>query len=88
MIRKTSRRIAKSSKSSKKISYSRRKALKFRAKIAIEYADETESGNTQIVITELPPDVKKAGENGIVKKIYDICLDDNYTDKSVFMIES
>lgn len=49
-------------------------SLKFRAKMVTEFNNET--GNNQLVITELTPDIKKAGDNGIVKKLYDLCLDD------------
>lgn len=49
-------------------------SLKFRAKMHTEI---NEDGNTQIVITELPPDVRKASVDksvGIVEKLYQLCV--------------
>lgn len=51
-------------------------SLRYRAKMITEVNEE---GNTQIVITELPPDVRKASVDksaGIVEKLYQICVQD------------
>jgi len=51
-------------------------SLKFRAKIIKE---ETEDGGVNLVITELPPDLKKGSSDsssGIVEKLYNLCVVD------------
>lgn len=45
-------------------------SLTYRAKYFLE--ENEENGNTQIVITEIPPDVKKPS---LVEKIYSLCFD-------------
>lgn len=51
-----------------------RASLKFRAKMHVEFKED---GSQQIVITELPPDVRKADlekKPGLVSKIYELCV--------------
>ncbi|AEO93513.1 DNA topoisomerase II [Bacillus phage G] len=53
-----------------------RASLRYRAKMTTEINEE---GNTQIVVTELPPDVRKASlekSPGIVEKLYQLCVVD------------
>lgn len=51
-------------------------SLRYRAKIVTEINDD---GNIQIIVTELPPDLRKASVDksaGIVEKLYQLCVVD------------